>query len=407
MRAVWALFLLGCGFQSHAASSPGAGDDAGGLSDGDIVDLSPICPSILLGNPQFHASTCATPASTVVQITADTSFDTDRGTSDRDGMTCTRVHNDGASSGGGGDICVLAAASIVVPSGVVLSAHGALPFALFARSITVQGTIDVASHPGRPTAAGSVTTGCIAGLLPTGGGGGRGGDAADRGGPGGDEGSHSGTGATGGGTFSFNDITGGGCGGTRGGTGGGGSASSDGGNATGGAGGGAVWIVSLSSDLLIDAHAKINASGASGIGGQHEGEGGAGGGAGGLILLQAPRIRLDPTAAIFANGGHGGGGTGSNMSEAGFLGGADGTDPLDAASGGGGGTGGLDGGSAVGTSNGGDGGPGFPFPARAGAPGTTDAHGGGGGGGGPGAIRVVSATDITGPNVSPAPVILK
>ena len=34
-------------------------------------------------------------------------------------------------------------------------------------------------------------------------------------------------------------------------------------------------------------------------------------------------------------------------------------------------------------------------------------HGGGGGGGAPGAIRVVSATDITRTNVSPPPVLLR
>jgi len=384
------------------ANSPDGGTTS---PDGAPVDLSPICPSIALGNPQFNAAACATPTSSLLQITADTSFDSDLGTSNAAGLTCARVHNTGASVG---DICVLAAASIVVQSGVVLSAHGTLPFALFAQSITIQGTVDVASHLGGQVGAGSTTTGCARGSLPTGGGGGRGGDAAERGGPGGDDGSNIMTGATGGGSFSFNDITGGGCGGTRGGTGGAvGVPGSDGGNATGGTGGGAVWIVSLSSDLIIDAGAKINASGASGIGGQHEGEGGAGGGAGGLILLQAPRIRLDPSAAIFANGGHGGGGTGSNMGLSGFTFGTDGTDPVGAMSGGDGGAGGLDGGLGTGMPGGGDGGPGFPFTARDGLRGTTDAHGGGGGGGGPGAIRVVSATDIAGPNVSPPPVVLK
>jgi hypothetical protein len=44
---------------------------------------------------------------------------------------------------------------------------------------------------------------------------------------------------------------------------------------------------------------------------------------------------------------------------------------------------------------------------RDGKKGTSDGHGGGGGGGAPGAIRVVSATDITRPNVSPAPVLLR
>jgi hypothetical protein len=407
MRAVWALFLLGCGFQSRTANSPDAGSDASIPPDGDVVDLSPICPSIALGNPQFISSACATPTSALIQITADTSFDTDLGTSDATGMTCARVHNSGATAAGS-DLCVLAAASIVVHAGVVLSAHGSRPFALFARSVTIEGIVDVASHLGGQTGAGSLTSGCFAGKLPTGGGGGRGGDAVDRGGHGGDDGSTAMTGATGGGTFSFTDIGGGGCGGTQGGTGdGGGAASSDGGNASGGPGGGALWIASLSSDLIIQAGAKINASGASGLGGKHEGDGGSGGGAGGLILLQAPNIQLNPGAVIFANGGHGGGGTGTNMGEAGFTSGADGTDPNGPPSGGGGGTGGLDGSDPLGILGGGDGGPGFPLAGRDGLAGTTDGHGGGGGGGGPGAIRVVAAANIAGPNVSPAPILLQ
>ncbi len=403
MRTAWVLFLIGCGFQSRTAGNPDAGSDASVLPDSDQVDLSQICPMIALGNPQFLAAACATPTQALIRITASTSFDTDLGTSaPDDGLRCVRVSTGNATTPN--DVCVLAAASIVVQSGGALSAHGSIPFALFARSVTLQGTVDVASHPGRP-GAGSLLSGCIPGTLPTGGGGGRGGDAADRGGHGGDDGSNPMTGASGGGTFSFNNLSNGGCGGTQGAVGGGGG--SDGGIATGGAGGGALWIVSLSSALVLEAGATINASGASGAGGKEPGRGGAGGGAGGLILLQAPSIQLDPGAAVFANGGHGGGGAGTHATQAGFTGGADGGDPTDPTSGGLAGTGGLDGDGATGSSAGGDGAPGYPSPMRDGKKGTSDGHGGGGGGGAPGAIRVVSSTDITGPNVSPPPVLLK
>ena len=399
MRAAWMFLLVGCGFQSRAASN--AGDAGGGTPDAAAVDLSPICPSISLGTPKFHASACATPTSALIRITGSPSFDTDRGASTATDLSCSRVP-DGTS-----EVCVLVASSIVIDPGAVVSAHGSLPFALFAHSITIKGTVDVASHLGGAVGAASLQSGCKPGKLASGAGGGRGGDAIDNGGPGGDDGSNSMTGATGGGTFVFDNFTEGGCGGTRG---GGESAStgSDGGITTGGAGGGVVWIASLPGDLVLESGAKINASGASGIGGRSEGFGGAGGGAGGLIVLQAPNIRLDPAAAIFANGGHGGGGAGTNSSESGFTGGADGTDPSEPTSGGGGGTGGFDGSSSAGGSpGGGDGGPGFPSTARGGQVGTTDGHGGGGGGGGPGAIRVVSATDITGSNVSPSPVLLQ
>lgn len=403
MRTAWVLFLIGCGFQSRNGGNPGTGSDAG-PPDGDIADLSPICPMISLGNPQFLAAACATPDRALAQIDVNTSFDTDSGASTPDnGLTCVHVSTGNPATPN--DVCVLAAASIVVQPDAILSAHGSIPFALFARSVTIRGAVDVASHLGGPSGAGSLRSGCIPGTLPTGGGGGRGGDAADRGGPGGDDGSTALTGATGGGTFSFNNLSSGGCGGTQGAI--GGNPGSDGGLATGGTGGGALWIVSLSSDLILPPGARINASGSGGAGGKDAGRGGAGGGAGGLILLQAPHIQLDPAAAVFANGGHGGGGAGTHATEAGFTGGADGSDPADPLTGGTGGLGGLDGDGATGSAAGGDGGPGYPSSMRDGKKGTSDGHGGGGGGGGPGAIRVVSASDITGSNVSPPPILLR
>jgi hypothetical protein len=376
-----------------SASSP---DGGSALSDGAIVDLSPICASIALGTPLFRASACATPTRASIHVTASTSIDTDQGTSDPSGLTCDRVAN------GNDHLCVLVAPSIVIDPGVVLSAHGSIPLAVFAHALTIHGTVDVASHIGMPVGAGALTDGCTKGTLPKLSGGGHGGTDAAAGGNGGNGGSQSGTGGTVAPSFGI-DIVIGGCGGTLGGDGSAGGGD-DAGRTTGGPGGGAVWLVSDTGPLVIDAGAAINASGASGAGGITEGHGGAGGGAGGLIVLQSPSIQLSSSAVIFANGGHGGGGAGTMT---GFTGGGNGTDPTGPQSGGGGGTGGADG-SGVITS--GDGGPGYPISPLTGQDGGTDHHGGGGGGGGPGAIRVANATDLTGltgSNVSPMPLLLQ
>jgi hypothetical protein len=400
MRAVWALFLIGCGFQSRTAANnnPDAGIDASVPPDTGDVGLAPICATIALGNnPQFNASACSTPTSASIHVTVSTSIDTDQGTSDPPGLICDRVVN------GTNHLCVLAAPSIIIDPGVVLSAHGSIPLALFAHALTIHGTVDVASHIGKPAAAGALVQGCLKGNLPKLFGGGHGGSTADAGGDGGNDGSMSGTGGTAPGSFGIDSVIGG-CGGTLGGDGGAGGGD-DGGRTTGGAGGGAVWLVSDTAPLVIDDGAAINASGASGAGGATAGHGGAGGGAGGLIVLQAPTIQLSSSAVVYANGGHGGGGAGTMT---GFTAGLDGTDPTGPQSGGGAGTGGADGpGVLDDPPTSGDGGPGFPDAPFDGKDGDTDGHGGGGGGGGPGAIRVVSTTDLHRDNVSPAPVVLK
>lgn len=410
MRAAWVVLLIGCGFQSRAANhhddaGPGV-PDAADSPDG-AVAAGPICPSIAVAAPEFHASACATPVSGAIELAMNTSFDTDQGTSDR-GLSCALVAN------GSAQLCVLAALSITIDPGIVLSAHGSAPFALFAHSITIRGTVDVASHVMGVIGAGSYSyhPGCSAGTLPKGAGGGRGGSAAGTGGNGGDEGNNPGSGGIAGASYGISELIGG-CGGTRGGTGSAGGGS-DGGTTTGGAGGGAVWIVSDTADLVLDAGARINASGAGGAGGPTQDHGGSGGGAGGLIVLQSPRIRLDPAAQVFANGGGGGGGAGINSGNPGFKAGDPGVDPTGPASGGAGGAGGTDGSGLVASATAlGAGGGGAPNPnpgsqtdGAAGQDGGTDGHGGGGGGGAIGAIRVVSSTDIKGPNVSPDPVQL-
>src|SRR5262249_3889111 len=125
---------------------------------------------------------------------------------------------------------------------VVLSAHGSIPLALFAHALTIRGTVDVASHIGKPAGAGALVDGCLKGKLPKLFGGGHGGSTADAGGDGGNDASMSGTGGMAAGSFGI-DVVIGGCGGILGGDGSAGGGDDSGGT-TGGAGGGAVWLVS-------------------------------------------------------------------------------------------------------------------------------------------------------------------
>jgi len=397
MRAVGVILLLlvGCGVQ------PRNSGDTDEVSPPPVVvsDGLPICASIATpGMPMFKASACAMPAPGPIAVVTMTSIDTDLGTSKPPGLTCAHVGN------GTAKLCVIAAPAITVDAGITLSAHGSVPLAIFAHSISILGTVDVASHAGGSVGAAALLDGCLTGSLPRLAGGGHGGGASGVGGQGGDQGGTSSTGGAGGFTFAVTGLVGG-CGGTRGGDGSPGG-QSDGGATTGGAGGGAVWIVSDRDKLFIDSGAAINASGAGGSGGAAEGHGGAGGGAGGLIVLQAPTIQLDPGGAVFANGGHGGGGAGANAAKPGFTAGAAGTDSTGPASGGSGGGGGTDGADTGTPAGGGSGGAGYPGANRRGQDGGQAGHGGGGGGGGEGAIRVVSGTRLTGPNVSPPAVQL-
>ncbi|HMG20432.1 MAG TPA: hypothetical protein VK607_03910 [Kofleriaceae bacterium] len=401
MRAVCVVLLIGCGFHSRTGGSADPVDAATPAIDS-VIETGPLCASIASVAPTFAASACADLAPAPLTISSTTSIDTDHGTSTPAGLTCTPVAN------GLAQLCVIAAPSITIAPGVVLSAHGSLPLALFARAITIRGTVDVASHVAQSTpGAGSYSYrgGCSAGTLPKSAGGGRGGSASGPGGNGGDEGGNPASGGITGASFVNTSLIGG-CGGTRGGDGSSGGGP-DGGTTTGGPGGGAVWIVSASDQLVIEAGARINASGAGGPGNATEDHGGAGGGAGGLIVLQAPSISLAPTAAIFANGGGGAGGGALNPGNPDFKLADPGSDPTAPAQGGTGGTGGIDGSEGLADATpSGTGGTGAPSSALAGQPGATEGHGGGGGGGGAGAIRVAAPTDITGPNVSPDPVKL-
>jgi len=378
MQRAWLVLLAGCGFQSGAATV-----DAMDTSGTDGTPGAPFCS--MVGGRDLHAKVCPTSLADMIDISMPTMLDTSANATNPPSISCAPL-----GSGGTVDVCVLEAKMIRIAA--TLAVHGNRPLALFAHSITVDGTIDVASHIDGLQGPGSDPADCSQGnglMHAKGDGGGQGGTFDRSGGDGGDGGtSANDRGGQSASTVNITDLRGG-CPGWESGNGIG--------PGMGGHGGGAVWIAVDTGTLTIGAMAVINASGASGVGGMAANKhGGYGGGSGGLIVLQASQtsnLVLDPSAKIFANGGHGGGGAGTGD-------GGPGTDPTGPASSGGGG--------AAGTANGGNpgaGGAGFPTLGN-GAKGSNGANGngGGGGGGGAGAIRMVPYTPINDPTrVSPEP----
>ena len=218
---------------------------------------------------------------------------------------------------GGGSYCVIAGVDLVVPTVRVI---GSKPLVLIATgTITVSGTIDIASHTMLASrGAGSAPdAACNYGTGPTGGQ-----NPETRAGGGG---SFGGSGGYGGlrNNQTRTDDSGkpgapiliaapttlrGGCRGQDGNT---------APIAIGGLGGGAI-LLAAGTSIDITASAAINASGAGGNGGSNL-RGGAGGGSGGMIVLDAPTVNV--LGRVFADGGGGGEGGGTGNA------GADGADP--------------------------------------------------------------------------------
>lgn len=276
-----------------------------------------------------------------------------------------------------GAFCVIAGSSVSVPEAI--TAVGSRPLVLLATgSMTIDGTIDAASHRGQPAGAGGNAMTCVAEAAATG----------LQGGPGGSSGTRGGTGgrSTGGGpgpaASAANTVTTlqGGC------AGGDGAGTQPG---IRGSGGGAVYLIA---GTAITINGTINASGAGG-GPATEIAGGGGGGAGGLIGLDAPSVVVGAAAQLFANGG--GGGEGGTQNKDGNAG-EDPPTPTAVANGG-----------ANASPKGGDGGDGAAgmLDARSGQSGGAcdkGPVGGGGGGGGAGVILVFPAQALGG-SVSPPP----
>jgi hypothetical protein len=211
--------------------------------------------------------------------------------------------------------CFRVAADITIDASISVPVTGTRPLVLLAaNTITISGTLDVASHTGATSGGpGSPHSSCMPGISPgmdgSGGGGGAGGTFAGRGGDGG-----GGNGSSNGGASAMNTVNNplylrAGCNGQTGATGGTGGAV--------GRGGGGVYIVAGNQITL--AGGRINASGAGGRSGTSRG-GGGGGGSGGMIVLYAPSITTDANTKLVANGGGGAGGTSTS-------GGGDGQDP--------------------------------------------------------------------------------
>ncbi len=374
------VLLAGCGFQSKAHTSDPTTDASS--ADDSPPGLS-VCWTISDADNNAHWSACTAALVPSIDVVGPVSIDTDGGDSSPPGYTCAPL------AAGSQDVCALAAGSITIEMGAVLSAHGTKPLALLGHMIDIQGTIDVASHIHGQRGAGALDSDCNRSqVLAKAGGGGAGGTFGLAGGKGGNQGGMPGSGGPAGSTESGSVLRGG-CDGRRGGDG----SAGGGPDGVGGAGGGVVWISSDLSMLKLGDRAVINASGASGTGATADGTGGHGGGSGGMIVLQSATITYNANAQIFANGGHGGGG-GANGTP-----GGDGTDPTDPGSGGGGGRG------PSAAPMHGDGGAGYPATSMINGDDGDGASqgGGGGGGGGQGVIRIASNTMIGGSKVSPPP----
>ena len=288
-----------------------------------------------------------------------------------------------AQPGGGASLCLIAARTFAIASTARLTGVGPNPLLLVATdTVTIDGTIDVASRLGAPEpGAGADTTcaspgGADATAIDGAGGGGAGGSFGTKGGNGG-TGRTPNQATSGGAAADAQTPTTlrGGCAGGR-----GGDADGGGGDGVGGAGGGAVYLIAGGSITISGVINASGSGGAQGTDGQFASGGAGGGGSGGMIGLDAPSITV--TGMVFANGGGGGGGGGDSPDRHGQAG-ATATLALVAAVGGPGGNGG-----------GGRGGDGSVLDG-AGATannGTNPYCGGGGGGGGAGVIRVYGVT---------------
>ncbi|HEX3758682.1 MAG TPA: hypothetical protein VHW23_08240 [Kofleriaceae bacterium] len=392
----------GTGVCTATNRSGDAGDDATSSGDGGAC-AGKLVTSKLLGSVCLSATPTAA-------VTLNATINTGSVAS---GTGCTEI----VPQASGPSLCVIAGASIDIPSGVTVqgvalapsgsTAAATSPLVLIATgSITIEGTLDVSSHfqatiGGIPAlgAGARTATGCLvagadgqAGTGNSGGGGGAGGSFGGAGAQGGTGGNNGNVGRGSPGAASPPTMLIGGCPGGKGGDGAGAPPGGDSSGGPGGSGGGAVLLLAGDS---ISITGKVQASGAGGSGGgpgfNSSGAGG-GGGAGGMIGLEATRVTV--TGSVFANGGGGGGGGGNVGDNDAGKPGTDPSVPLTAAAGGTAtNSGGAGGAGSVGTTT--------PVAGKNGG-GNQQECAGGGGGGGAGAIRVLGpAASSIGGTVSP------
>ncbi len=368
-----ACLASGCSFYVETSATSTDGD--GGMTDAQQDDSGAMTGDAGLGcygtGLVVVCPITQPPPSYVVSVA--TTFDTNVG------GNCTVVQgsiNNGPITGA----CVVVAEDIVIEAS--MRGVGPRPIVFVAtKSLTVNATIDVASHRDS-RGAGNSTTVCTNGTGPSGLGGGAGG--AFGGGGGGGGGGGVATGGSTGPTSTPPTSLRGGCRGQS-----GGSPVGIGGD--GGHGGGVFYAIAGTN---IDITAGINASGEGGHGAVLSvvagGGGGGGGGSGGMIGLDAPQVRV--AGEVFANGGGGGGGS-SAVENAG--GGHESQSALAMPEGGT---------NAAGAGRGGRGAAGTTIAGEAGENRSVLTVGGGGGGGGAGYVQVWGTLTQSG-QISPPPVL--
>src|SRR5512143_2415577 len=168
--AVLLLAAAACSFD-HGALSGDGGTGSDGRTDGSGDASRFTCYGTAL------VRVCLTRPTAPVQLTgADTSIDTDS-------TACAPLE-----AGGSTDACVLLGTTVAIDATGKLIAHGTRPLVIVASdTITVDGTIDVASHRGGAIGPNADPTACVAGTAPTygnSGGGGYGGSHGTKGGNG-------------------------------------------------------------------------------------------------------------------------------------------------------------------------------------------------------------------------------
>lgn len=377
--------LLGCLASACGFSVPaGVGGDAGGNSDGPLIDAAPV-PIDAPGTtcmPGF-VDLCSQPAPTTpLLITGSQMIDTDT-----DPRCRVVVQSNGR------DVCVVMATTVQIGSGAVLSAFGSRPLVIASTTVLeIFGEIDVSSRRGGRT--GPNAQACVVARVPEddagGAGGAAGGTFVAAGGAGGQGDGDSSIGVDG---TALGGLPGpavtlvtlrGGC------TGGKGGNQSAGGNqgGAGGSGGGGLYLTAKQT-IVVASTGRIRATGAGGSGGLAQ-AGGGGGGSGGFVVIEAPMIAID--GEISANGGGGGEG-GANVGGTPVTGvaGADGSYGTTGAPGG------------VGTDNRfGYGGDGAAWMTAGGVDGRGSNAAGGGGGGAVGVIRLLGPRTGSGLVTPPA-----
>jgi hypothetical protein len=247
-----------------------------------------------LNAPNDGALFMGCPAAPSGQLTIQANIDTDNDPS------CDKIGQGSAAP----LVCMIAADSIVVPTGHHFVSGGNALVLVAATTIDVQGTLDASGSPTTTPVTGSVCNNVSSGSIAAsgtcgGGGGGAFGDVSGTGGAGGTANAEGGNGASG---ISSIIVVRAGCPGA-----GGGALDPFGPTSQGGIPGGAIYMIAGTS-ITVETAGIVLANGGGG-GGAASTEGGGGGASGGLIGFDS--LVVDIQGTVTADGGGGGGGGGA------------------------------------------------------------------------------------------------